>query len=172
MKKQVYELFIDPRTRKSVIRIAPFKHDDLEVIRELQKNEADALESGEFRYLSFDKAFLQESKKTVENMYKKKKFANIIRNYFNKKHIEFTEEESYGGSIYFKFHLDSFDKEVKIRLSDHEPNDICASLSIRYDKHNISNANIVSLLEHTLDALVSRKSFENTKKVLMRGGLQ
>ena len=44
-----------------------------------------------------------------------------------------------------------------------------ASLNIRYDKHNISNKNIVNLLEHTIDDLIKRKSYEDTKRALFKG---
>ena len=37
------------------------------------------------------------------------------------------------------------------------------------EKCNISNKNIVNLLEHTLDDLIKRKSYEDTKRALFKG---
>ena len=47
-------------------------------------------------------------KYALENKYKKKKFANIIKNYFDKNHITYIIDESYSGSMYFKFKLSLF----------------------------------------------------------------
>ena len=168
-EKTLYELIIDPKSRKSKILVAQPKHDDLEYIKCLQSGESDAEYTDEYRLISYDKDFLESKRDTLENKYKKKKFTNIIKNYFDKNHITYIIDESYSGSMYFKFKLDTCSRQIVVRLSDHAPNDICASLSIRYDRHNISNKNIVNLLEHTLDDLIKRKSYEDTKRVLFKG---
>lgn len=168
-EKTLYELIIDPRSRKSKILVAQPKHDDLEYIKCLQSGESYAEYTDEYRLISYDKNFLESKRDKLENKYKKKKFANIIKNYFDKNHITYIIDESYSGSMYFKFKLDTCSKQVVVRLSDHAPNDICASLNIRYDRHNISNKNIVNLLEHTLDDLIKRKSYEDTKRALFKG---
>ena len=168
-EKTLYELIIDPKSRKSKILVAQPKHDDLEYIKCLQSGESAAEYTDEYRLISYDKDFLESKRDKLENKYKKKKFANIIKNYFDKNHITYIIDESYSGSIYFKFKLDTYNKQIVVRLSDHAPNDIYASLSIRYDKHSISNKNIVNLLEHTLDDLIKRKSYEDTKRALFKG---
>lgn len=168
-EKTLYELIIDPKSRKSKILVAPFKHDDLKYIKCLQSGESDAEYTDEYRLISYDKDFLESKRDKLENKYKKKKFANIIKNYFDKNHITYIIDESYSGSMYFKFKLDTCSKQIVVRLSDHAPNDICASLNIRYDRHNISNKNIVNLLEYTLDDLIKRKSYEDTKRALFKG---
>mgnify|MGYP006983176151 CR=1 FL=1 len=160
-EKTLYELIIDPRSRKSKILVAQPKHDDLEYIKCLQSGESDAEYTDEYRLISYDKNFLESKRDKLENKYKKKKF--------DKNHITYIIDESYSGSMYFKFKLDTCSKQVVVRLSDHAPNDICASLNIRYDRHNISNKNIVNLLEHTLDDLIKRKSYEDTKRALFKG---
>lgn len=168
-EKTLYELIIDQKSRKSKILVTQPKHDDLEYIKCLQSGESDAEYTDEYRLISYDKDFLESKRDKLENKYKKKKFANIIKNYFDKNHITYIIDESYSGSMYFKFKLDTCSRQIVVRLSDHAPNDICASLNIRYDRHNISNKNIVNLLEHTLDDLIKRKSYEDTKRVLFKG---
>ena len=158
-EKTLYELIIDPKSRKSKILVTQPKHDDLEYIKY----------TNEYRIIRNNKEIIESKSDKLENKYKKKKFANIIKNYFDKNHITYIIDESYSGSMYFKFKLDTCSRQIVVRLSDHAPNDICASLSIRYDRHNISNKNIVNLLEHTLDDLIKRKSYEDTKRVLFKG---
>ena len=165
----LYELFIDQKSHKSRILTTKPRRDDLNYVKCLQSGEAKAMYTDEYRIISYDRDFLETNRDKLENKYKKKKFASILKNYFDKNHIAYIIDESYSGSMYFKFKLDTYSKQVVVRLSDHAPNDICASLSIRYDKFNISNKNIANRLEHALDDLIKRKSYEDTKKALFKG---
>lgn len=153
--KQLYEIKLDVN-RKIQVRVCN------SVSYSLLDSEVVKLD--EFHYISYNKSELTKLKPVLENAYKKKKFMNIIRNYFQRNHITFMEEESNAGSVYFKFTLPTFDKTITVRLSDHQPNKVCASLAIRYDKYSITNRNLVSHIEGMLDKLVRRKSVENLNK--------
>ena len=162
--KTLYELVANTISRQVIVRAIPFRLSDKEFVEELNNSELDIAQTSDFRYISFNKEHLIQYKSKIENEYKKQKFTNIIRDYFTTNHIEFKEEESRSGSRYFKFKIPTFDKFVTIRLSDHKPNKICASLSIRYDKYNFANRNTTARIEGMLDNLINRKSIENTRK--------
>ena len=66
-EKTLYELIIDPKSRKSKILVAPFKHDDLKYIKCLQSGESDAEYTDEYRLISYDKDFLESKRDKLEN---------------------------------------------------------------------------------------------------------
>lgn len=160
---QLYELILDVH-KKPKIQPAKFNHSDVNSIEELRTGTA-AIKTDEFRYIGYDTTFLETLKPILLNAYKKKKFCNIIQNYFQTRHLAYTKEESISGSIYYKFKISTFDKVITVRLSDHQPNKVCACLAIRYDKYNIANKNLVPHIEGILDKLLLRKSLQNAKEL-------
>lgn len=159
----LYELVIDAHKRPR-IQHAKFQHSDFTSIQELQTRNISTVKTNEFRYIGYDKEFLETLKPVLLNAYKKRKFCNIIQNYFETHHVAYTKEESNSGSVYYKFKLPTFDKSITVRLSDHQPNKICACLAIRYDKYNIANKTLVPHVEGILNKLLFRKSLQNAKE--------
>lgn len=153
--KKLYVLTINSKSGVCILRPTMFRSDELKKLS-IQKGSSEVEQLDEFRSISYDPSALEEKRRNIENDFKRKKIIGIVKNYLEKNHLSYSIRTSPYRSLYFLFKV--YGHSTLVRVSDHSmnPNNF-VHLSLRYDKYKITNKNISSSIEKSLDNLVKRR---------------